>query len=334
MATAVPVLALFPALVLDSLIRRVDAAAPLLARLGGAARRGVPWAATGLALLAIGALMLDQGRAYFVDYAATDRWPQPSYLGWAVGDQGSDTWVLSVGRQSHMVNSGWVRLLAPDTPRGGVEAPGSTLPLVVPADRNLAFLLFPRQLYYLPYLSALYPGGETTPHTHPTEGLMFTIYRVPQAAWAVQQGALVTTPDGASTQVASFGVAPPGWTTYPSPMRWTATLRVPQYWNYHFQVGPGPARLTIDGQTVLTATPGIPALDTAVSLARGDHQVVYEGTLTTAGQPARFQWAAEGTHDPDQPAPPPGAGVGPPPAPAQLGKPDLQPRDRPLDIVK
>ena len=51
-----------PALVLDSLIRRVDAALPLLARLGGAVRRGVPWAATGLALLAMRVLMLQQAR--------------------------------------------------------------------------------------------------------------------------------------------------------------------------------------------------------------------------------------------------------------------------------
>jgi hypothetical protein len=304
MATAVPVLALFPALVLDSLIRRVDAALPLLPRLGGRLRAGLGAAATGLALLVIGGMMIGQWRAYFVDYAATDRWPQPSYLGWAVNDQGTDTLVLSVGRQFHMVNSGWVRLLAPNTPRGGVQTPGSNLPLALPADRNLAFLLFPRQMYYLPYLSALYPGGETTPYTHPTEGLMFSIYRVPQAAWAAQQGALVTA-NGATTPVPALGVAPPGWSTYPSAMRWTAALRVPQFWNYSFQIGPGPARLLIDGQPVLTVAPGIPALDAKVSLARGDHQVVYEGTVTTAGQPALFQWAAEGPHEPAQSAPPP-----------------------------
>jgi hypothetical protein len=80
---------------------------------------------------------------------------------------------------------------------------------------------------------------------------------------------------------------------------------VPQFWNYSFQIGPGPARLLIDGQSVLTVAPGIPALDAKVSLARGDHQVVYEGTVTTAGQPALFQWAAEGPHEPTQSAPPP-----------------------------
>jgi hypothetical protein len=41
-----------------------------------------------------------------------------------------------------------------------------------------------------------------------------------------------------------------------------------------------------------------------VSLARGDHQVVYEGMLTTPDQPALFQWAAEGYHEFDQPVPP------------------------------
>jgi hypothetical protein len=302
MATAVPVLALFPALVLDSLGRRVEMLFGgqqwQASGLGLAMRR----ATTPIAALVVLLLMFGQWQFYFVDYAAADRWPQPTNLGGAVKEQGKDTLVVTVGRQFHMVNSGWVRLLAPDTARGGVQAPGSYLPLAVPADRNLAFLVYPTQEYYLPYLSELYPGGVTTPYTHTTEGLMFTIYRVSQQQWAATQGAVAHPPDGPARRVATLGEAPAGWPKYPARMTWTAGLRVPQYWNYSFRIGPGPAKLTIDGSDVLTLPEGAPEKEADVALARGDHTIVLEGTVTQEGKPALVEWR-----------PTPGSGVDPSP---------------------
>ena len=88
------------------------------------------------------------------------------------------------------MNSGWVRLLAPYTPRGGTKNPGMDLPLDVPADKNLAFLLYPPQVDYISYLSSIYPGGSTIPYTHTTEGLVVDIYKVSQEQWASTQGAM------------------------------------------------------------------------------------------------------------------------------------------------
>ncbi len=287
MATAVPVLALAAALTLDSLARRVEAVTA-----GGTARvrRAVAAVSTvAIALVAAG-LLVNEARFYFVDYAAMDRWPAPTVLGKAVAAQGTDTLVTTVGRYAPMVNAGWVRLLAFDIPRAAIGTPGSHLPLAVPADRNLSFLVYPKQAEYLPYLRDLYPGGTLMPITHTTDGLQFSIYRVPQAAWAATQGALAGPPGAPGVPVETLGSAPPGWSRYPSPMRWTAGLRVAEYWNYTVEIGPGPAQLTLDGSSVLTMPAGTARQAVTLALARGLHTVEYSGTLAQPGLPALFRW--------------------------------------------
>jgi hypothetical protein len=300
MTTAVPLLALFPALVLDSLARRVEV---LIGESADRVRRmasvvpATSWFLlrnAGQLILAIVALTFtwDQGHFYFVDYAKMDRWMYPTAEGRAVASQGTDTLVTTLGWQQHMVNAGWVRLLAPDTPRAGIPAPGSDLPLALPADKNLAFILFNEQAAYLPYLKELYPVGSTQVYTHPTEGKMFTMYRVEQQDRAVLQGAMAHPPGGTPQRVHMLGEPPPGWSTYPSSMRWTAGLRVSEYWNYSIRIGPGPAQLTVDGTTVLTAPVAGSTVSTTLSLARGDHYVEYDGTLQAQRQAAALEWAS------------------------------------------
>ena len=301
MATAVPVLALAAALTLDSLARRVEAVT-----VAGSVRvrRALATVSTVAVALVAASLLVREARFYFVDYAAMDRWTAPTVLGDTVAAQGTDTLVTTLSRFAPMVNAGWVRLLAFDIPRAAISTPGSHLPLAVPADRNLSFLVYPKQAEYLPYLQTLYPGGTSTPITHTTGGLQFTIYRIPQAAWAATQGALAGPPGSPSVPVETLGSAPPGWTRYPSPMRWTAGLRVAEYWNYTIEIGPGPAQLTLDGSPVLTMPAGSARQAVTLALARGLHAVEYTGTLSQPGLPALFQWGAvpEGS---DEATPPP-----------------------------
>ncbi|MEO8287334.1 MAG: glycosyltransferase family 39 protein [Chloroflexota bacterium] len=295
MATAIPVLALFPALVLDSMAQGIERLADGRKRLLGTSKRPIGQVAGGaaVAIVVMVTLLLAAGQysTYFQDYGSTDRWPQPSYLGWAVRDAGKDGWVFTLGQQYHMINAGWVRLLAPDAPRGAIISPGSELPLKLPADRGMSFVVFPKQAAYLPYLRDLYPEGSLEQHTHPTEGLMFSTYRIEQEAWAGLQGVLVQPPSGAAERVSNLGVRPPGWTSFPSQMRWTAELSVPQYWNYAFRVRPGPARLEIDGKEVVKVDADQDEVQAVVSLARGNHSVVFDGTLKSAAQAALVRWA-------------------------------------------
>jgi hypothetical protein len=298
MATAVPLLGLFPALVLDDLARRAGSIPKTSERLRLVVRRG----ATAAVALVACILAWREGRFYFGEYAAMDAWPYPRIEGETVAEQGKDAWVISLGSQFHMVNSGWVRLLAPFATRAGVLSPGSHLPLPITADRDLAFLVYRGQAYYFPYLAEVLPGGSVTRITDPPGVLMFSIYRVPKEAWARQQGALVFAPGSPPVRVAALGEPPPGWIQFPSPMRWSADLRVNQYWNYGFRIGPGPARLVIDGKEVLRVPNGEASATANVSLARGDHVIQFEGVVGKAGQAALFEWAllpAEKSSNPD-----------------------------------
>jgi len=292
MTAALPLLALFPALTLDSMARRVEALS-----LGGNPWSVVSsrWATSGVLALVVAFLMWGQLNVYFVDYAKMDKWMHPTAQGNAVAGEGMDTLVVTIGRHQHMVNSGWVRLMAPDIPRAGIRAPGSHLPLSVPADKNLTFMLFRQQAHYLPYLREIYPQGVTRPFTHTTEGLLFTFYQISKEQRQAAQGAMahpLSQGEPPATQVSTIGEAPPGITSYPTTMKWTAGLRAPQYWNYAFRAGPGPAELIIDGSAVLIVPSGTPEMTATVSLARGEHYLEYTGVMEAVDRPALLEWAS------------------------------------------
>jgi dolichyl-phosphate-mannose-protein mannosyltransferase/PA14 domain-containing protein len=283
MAVAVPASTLFAALVLDDLWERIlDVGRWLAPR----RRRAIP-ALAGVSIACVVAwIAWSETSFYFRDYASEDRWVRPNAEGQAVAQAGPGTLVVTIGRSFHMVNSGWVRLLAQQTPRGGLEAPGD-LPLSLPPRTNLAFMLYPDQLAaYLPLLRALYPGGTLKRFTHPTEGLMFVHYRVSRAQWARSQGARVEA-GGRSTRVQTLGEPPPGWRRFPARMRWSAGLRVPQYGTYTFLARGGDTTLVLDGVRVIGR--GRPRRAT-VTLPAGMHAVELAATVTAFGQ-TPLEWS-------------------------------------------
>ena len=96
-ATAVPVLALFPALVLDNLAVRVEG---FLSRRPKIGRKRLVWATSGIAAAVTLFLVVSQYDFYFNVYAHDDRWPQPTIQGKAVNDQGTNTLVVSLRANS------------------------------------------------------------------------------------------------------------------------------------------------------------------------------------------------------------------------------------------
>jgi hypothetical protein len=286
MAGAIPVLCLFPALVLDDLVRRLSALAEVA---GGPARRAAAWAATAAAFLVAAALTAREARYYFVEYGERkEPWWYPNLEGQTVAAQGSDSWVLGVGPHQHKLASGWVRFLAPTTPKGGLRYPGSVLPIAIPASRDLTFFVYRDQLDYLPYLKDVYPGGFER-RIKPDENVWFATYRVPRAAWRAMQGARVAAAGAAPVRVDRLGEPPPGAPR--SSMRWTAALRAPRSGNYAFRAGPGPARLYVDGTLALNVPDGAPSSVTTLGLVRGDHFVVLEAIAGGAGRDAVVEWA-------------------------------------------
>lgn len=274
-AVAVPALALFVGVLLDDLVRRVS-----VLRSEEAAQRPLRVVATvGAAVLVAGALFAEV-RFYFIDYAKMSLWTGWNQEGRALTDLPEGTLSTSLGNSFHMINSGWVRLLAHDAARGGIKSPGSDLPLPEEGLRGLSFSVYPNQEAYLPWLQTVYPGAQPVDYTRAGEGLYFTLLYVPPEEVARGRGAVLSW-EGGSQNVTRLGEPPQETPPEPAPARWTSTLRVPRQGNYSLQLGPGPARLFVDGRLLLDVPAGKEASSTAVQLARGDHGVVLEAT--TAG---------------------------------------------------
>lgn len=285
MATAIPVLGLFAGLVLDETARRIGG-------LSAAERSRAPARVFGGALAGGVAALLAAGQLgfYFGPYASSDRWPWTRVEGETVAAEGAKGWAITLGAYAHMINSGWVRLLAPRANRLSVPTPGLELPLALPADRDLSFLLYREQPYYLPYLEQVYPGGTTRRALTPENGPVVTVYRVPLEKWRAQRGALASAAGGTAVVVPSLGEAPSGWTRFPARVRWSAALRVPDYGNVSFRAAGG---VSVDGRAILRTDPGQPFAETTMSLPAGDHRIVFEGTLETLGRPALFEWKGD-----------------------------------------
>lgn len=298
MATAIPALGLIIALVIDSAARRIEVASQAVTERGAQPARPNGWvkaAATAGAFGFAGMMMLSEARFYFVDYARMDLWRPWNAEAEAVRAEGAGTLVMTLARSFHMVTSGWTQLIALDTPKGGLKAPGSALPLPADADKGLTFIIYGQEAHYLPYLREIYPVAATARVTDTSmvnaDRLLFTLYRVPVEALQARQGARVAAPGLAAQRVSGLGAAPRGWKTFPAPMAWTAGVRIEQSGNYRFRIGPGPARLVIDGREVAVADDGQAESFGAVFLARGDHLVHLEAPLKAPDRPALIEFA-------------------------------------------
>jgi hypothetical protein len=246
-ATAIPVLGLFAGLVLDETARRIGGISA-----AEGSRRPVRHLGTALAGAAAIILAAGQLAFYFGPYAKSDRWPWTRVEGETVASEGKDGWAITLGSYAHMVNSGWVRLLAPRAHRMSVPTPGLELPLALPAERDLSFLLYSGQPYYLPYLEQIYPGGTSREAVSPDGQHVVTVYRVPVAKWEGIRGALVAADGAGTVRVPTLGEAPAGWTRFPATMRWSAALRMPNYGNYSFRAA---GRVSVDGRSILSPDP-------------------------------------------------------------------------------
>ena len=282
---AVPAFALLAALVFDEIARRIEGSPPPESR-----RAPLRIAAGALAGLAVAGIAAAEISFYFGKYAATDRWPWTRVEGETVAAEGDRAWAITLGSYAHMINSGWVRLLAPNAHRLALPDPGKDLPLAATPSRDLAFLVYDGQRYYVPYLEALYPGGTVRRAITPEDQPVVTVYRVPLAAVEKGRGALVSSGSGNPARVPAIGEAPPGWTGFPAPFRWSAALRAPSYGNFSFRTS---GRLTVDGREILRPDAANPVRETTVSLPDGDHRIVLEATLEAAGKPAVFEWKGD-----------------------------------------
>ncbi len=110
-------------------------------------------------------------------------------LGHTVAEQRPGTFVITLARQNHIVNAGWVQLLAPHVWRGQMKDPGYSLPLAHMQGRALAIITMPFQSDFIPYLKAIYPAGWPEVRYDHTGTQVVTVFHVPD-------GGVYTSPSG------------------------------------------------------------------------------------------------------------------------------------------
>ena len=197
-----------------------------------------------------------------VGYFATLRvmpsgWAPETHEGQVIAAMGLSGPVYSMEINEHMVTSGWVRLLSPDTERGRLPNPGRELPILSPVGASAVRPEFfagdgqgfsvimspdPNQLPYIPLLEQLYPGSQ------PGDGGGDQRRSVAISAEALSDAEGVTLLDasGRAERVDHFGDVPGA---LPTPLKWRAGVRFPSSGTYTL-VAPGATAVGVDGELV------------------------------------------------------------------------------------
>jgi hypothetical protein len=249
------------------------------------------------ALLAV--ILLAPGIAgYFVTYRSLPSgWAPETHEGQVIATLGTQGPVYSIEMNEHMVNSGWVRLLAPGTERGRVPNPGRELPIVTPAGpsnsllnvrpsffptagQGISFILSPdpNQRPYIPLLLSLYPRAVVA-----DGGDGRQLVEVSPEALQATQGVTLVDGSGASRAVPTFGQIP-GDIDVPSDLTWRAGLEIPAEGTYQLALtAPGAAQVRVDGMVVVVVD-GSGLSSATVAVPGGMHFVELQARVTDPSQ--------------------------------------------------
>jgi hypothetical protein len=256
--------------------------------------RGSRFFAAGVVAATIAIVLLAaEADDYFVTFhTLPDAWASHNHEGQVIESMGSTGPVYSLEADEHLVNSGWVRLLAPTAVRGRVPNPGSELPIVQPAratppsstapefypgpGQGLSVLLAadPNQLTYVSLLQQLYARAQLGDGG----GDGRVSVSVPPSALAMTRGVTLLSATGAYRRVDHFGDVPEDLAA-PADLTWRAGLRLAPGSRYHLAVvAPAQAQLRVDGITVLDTTR---AGEVDVLVADGLHFVELHAPVTS-----------------------------------------------------
>ncbi len=154
--------------------------------------------------------------------------------------------VYGAGMPNVYINHGTTRFLAYNVEATNLHNPAAMLPVAVPPDKDVAFLVYPHMAGYLPLIQSLYPEAEARPQLGRGNQPLFTGIKVPRAEIARWQG--LTARYGESTRLESdAGSLGGGATIYPADAGWTGSLFAEREGRYLFQMEGGGSELLVDG---------------------------------------------------------------------------------------
>jgi 4-amino-4-deoxy-L-arabinose transferase-like glycosyltransferase len=219
---------------------------------------------------------------YFGPAAAAKPYENVTTQARFVASLGPSYRVFDAGAPSVYFKHSNTAFLAPNVTGTDIQNPGLTIPEPTPADHNLAFLLYPHTLPYLPLLESAYPGG-TTVQASGSAPSVITGYLVPADEAARHQGLTAHYPDAqrVETDTTHLGGAA---SSYPAGVSWTGSIYAERAGTYGFRARGAQPKLLIDGTEVKASA----------DVSIGWHDLALSATVLDRDQPLGLLWQPPG----------------------------------------
>ncbi len=177
------------------------------------------------------------------------------------------------------------QFLAPDVQGGDLQNPTTVLPLALPADHDLAFVVYPHMAAYLPLIRSLYPNSQTDVVLGQT-GEVFTVIRANKTQLAQWQGLTAHYASGSIIEPLSAGLGGHA-ASYPATVQWSGSLYIQTPGSHQLSADGGGAT-AIDGASGASGNTALPigwhTLEVRANLPTENARIHL--TLTSSGQPA------------------------------------------------
>lgn len=221
---------------------------------------------------------------YFGPGAALKPWEDVTTQAKYVAGLGSGYHVFNLGAPYVYFRHGNTRYLAPNVEGDDLLNPAAALPVAVPADRDLAFLVYPQLAGYLPLIQSTYPDSRTEVVTGRT-GTIFTTVLVPRSEIGRWQGltAHYGHGDRMERDLSRLGG---GALSYPASVVWSGSIYVSRSGSHTFRTDGVPAELALDGTPV--------PVDRPVEVSAGWHAIEIKTTMKGPDERASLLWQAPG----------------------------------------
>ncbi len=295
----IPVLMLFPAVLLDRIAAAFGGLNARVARVGGGL----------IALVFVIAVAVGSWREYFVHYRGLCPHCEGTAQARHVQSLGQEyrVYQLGMGQRDVSVHYGSTKFVAGKAQSMDVTVPSQVLPITDNGAQGAAFLVYSHNAQYLPLIQLFHPGGQREDVTAPDGAPLFVSYRL--SAAEIDAGRMVEAryqdaggvvverrePSLGGSGEGAAGTPRPGGLTYPVRATWSVGLMAPQYGLYTFATNGAVSELAVDGRRLIGRPGGAgngsePPRAVEVILARGLHEVRLEAQLAAADSTIGLVW--------------------------------------------
>ena len=221
---------------------------------------------------------------FFHTAAQGKPWETPTVQARYVAALGPGYRVYTIGVPSMYFSHSNTKYLAPDVEGYSINDPGLILPVTAPADKDLAFLVYPQNSHYLPWLKMLYPEGQAET-VEATYGTAFTAWLVSKEHYRQWQGlrAQYGGQERVESDLSALGGAA---ASYPAEAKWAGWLWIGRDGRYVLRASGAQPELLVDDKAY--------GVEADLDLLTGWHWIELRDQLAGPDARSTLTWQAEG----------------------------------------